>query len=593
SILTVTTSSSTPAANSAPIITGSAGTLLHNTSVALSVQDFSVTPTAPPCIIAGSSVTIPVSLAPLNGFTGSASLSVSGLPTGASGSFNPNPVTISGTVTSTLTVTTSASTPGGNYPLTITVTSGGVTHAPVVTLCVENFTLTISPVSQNVNAGASKNYTVTVTPVNGFTGVVGLSQIGLPSGATPSFSPSSITITGTSGASSTLTVSTTNALAGAVYPFTVSGTAGSLAQSVSASLSVQNFTLSIAPSSQTILVGASATYTVTVTPVNGYTGTLNCSVTGLPTGATAICPAITITSSSGPVSATLTITTTTSTPPVNVVFTVTYTDTSGAPSHSVTPSLSTQNFTCSISPASQQVVAGSSVTYTLTVASLNGFSSPVNFAVSGLPSGATGSFNPNPLTGGSGTSILTVNTSTSTPLANGSLTITCSSGPISQQLSVSLQVVAIQILRPTTFSPGCFCADYTNAANATDGNLATFASGPTQFGTGAFTADNYSGFGSPSRPPIAINLKVSSAYSVGNNAADMVTMDYSTDGGSTLHSIYDVFGSMGPSSRGQLTDVVSLPINTNLANVMVDASVNNGGTSTHTINDIWIEIIHQ
>jgi len=123
--------------------------------------------------------------------------------------------------------------------------------------------------------------------------------------------------------------------------------------------------------------------------------------------------------------------------------------------------------------------------------------------------------------------------------------------------------------------------------------LATFATGPTQFGTGAFTADNYSGFGSPSRPPIAINLKVSSAYSVGNNAADMVTMDYSTDGGSTLHSIYDVFGSMGPSSRGQVTDVVSLPINTNLANVMVDASVNNGGTSTHTINDIWIEIIHQ
>jgi hypothetical protein len=221
------------------------------------------------------------------------------------------------------------------------------------------------------------------------------------------------------------------------------------------------------------------------------------------------------------------------------------------------------------------------------------FNSPVNFSVSGLPSGASGSFNPNPLNGGSGTSTLTVSTSTSTPLTNDPLTISCSSGPITQQVGATLQVVAIQVIRPTTFSAGCFCADYTNAANAMDGNLATFASGPAPSGTGAFTADNYSGFGSPSRPPLAINLKVSSAFNVGGGGADMVTMDYSADGGSTLHGIYDVFGTQGGGSRGQQTDVVSLPINTNLANVMVDASVNNGGTSTHTIYEVWIEVIHQ
>jgi hypothetical protein len=47
-----------------------------------------------------------------------------------------------------------------------------------------------------------------------------------------------------------------------------------------------DFTLSASPSSQSILRGQSATYTVTVNPVNGFTSTVNFSVSGLPSGAT-------------------------------------------------------------------------------------------------------------------------------------------------------------------------------------------------------------------------------------------------------------------------------------------------------------------
>lgn len=36
-------------------------------------------------------------------------------------------------------------------------------------------------------------------------------------------------------------------------------------------------------------------YNVTLTPINGFTGTLNCTVSGLPEGATANCPSVTIT----------------------------------------------------------------------------------------------------------------------------------------------------------------------------------------------------------------------------------------------------------------------------------------------------------
>jgi hypothetical protein len=60
------------------------------------------------------------------GIPGAATFSLSGLPAGANGTFNP--VTIpSGTGTTTLTVSTSTSTPAGSYSIGITVSGGGAT----------------------------------------------------------------------------------------------------------------------------------------------------------------------------------------------------------------------------------------------------------------------------------------------------------------------------------------------------------------------------------------------------------------------------------------------------------------------------------
>lgn len=47
-----------------------------------------------------------------------------------------------------------------------------------------------------------------------------------------------------------------------------------------------NFTLSVAPTTNTITAGSSASYTVTVTPAAGYTNIINFTCTGIPTGAT-------------------------------------------------------------------------------------------------------------------------------------------------------------------------------------------------------------------------------------------------------------------------------------------------------------------
>ena len=69
-------------------------------------------------------------------------------------------------------------------------------------------------------------------------------------------------------------------------------------------------------------------------------------------------------------------------------------------------------FRLAANPPQNNVTAGNTVTYTVTGTSEGPFNSPVSLSASGLPQGATASFNPNPITPTpNGTdSTLTINT---------------------------------------------------------------------------------------------------------------------------------------------------------------------------------------
>jgi hypothetical protein len=209
-----------------------------------------------------------------------------------------------------------------------------------------------------------------------------------------------------------------------------------------------DFIISPSPASQTVTVGGSTSYTVTVSPIHNFTGTVNLGVSGLPSGATATFNPTSITTSG---SSTLSVATTSSTPPGTYTLTISGTS-SGIPAHMTTVMLTVNqlpDFSISAAPASQTVTAGNGTSYNVTITAINGFTGMVTFAAGGLPAGASASFNPTTITG-SGSLTLTVNTGTATPAATSTLTIGATGGGLSHSAMVSLVVTPPSVCTTAT-----------------------------------------------------------------------------------------------------------------------------------------------
>jgi len=138
-------------------------TVTATASFTLSASPTSVT------ITQGTSGTSTITVTPVNGFSGSATLSASGLPSGVSAGFSPNPTSS----TSTLTLTASSSAAEGTVTVTITGTSGSLNATATVSLTVNPAvtgpTVTVSPTSETwgtvplEETGTSKTVTLTNT----------------------------------------------------------------------------------------------------------------------------------------------------------------------------------------------------------------------------------------------------------------------------------------------------------------------------------------------------------------------------------------------------------------------------------------------
>jgi hypothetical protein len=99
------------------------------------------------------------------------------------------------------------------------------------------------------------------------------------------------------------------------------------------------------------------------------------------------------------------------------------------------------DFTITAAPVGQVVTPGNSATYTITIAPVSGFSDTVSFGTTGQPAGSTATYNPTTVTGGSGTTVLTVTTLPSTTKGAYTLTVTGTSGALNHSTTVVLNVL--------------------------------------------------------------------------------------------------------------------------------------------------------
>ena len=184
--------------------------------------------------------------------------------------------------------TVTYSTPG-TYQASLKVTdNGGLTSAAVTrTITVADFAISATPSSNSVAQGGSAGYTATITGGPGFTGTVGLTVTGLPTGATFTLNPTS-TVTGSG--STGLTVNTSSTTLPGSYTLTIRGTtSGPVTHTTTVTLVVTvagDFSIG-SPQTQSVANGTNASYSVAITGSANFTSTVSLSVGALPKFVTA------------------------------------------------------------------------------------------------------------------------------------------------------------------------------------------------------------------------------------------------------------------------------------------------------------------
>ncbi len=193
------------------------------------------------------------------------------LPPGLS--VNPATGAISGSVSSTA---------ASSYTTTVTATgttgagSPSVSFNWIITGAAPSFTLAASPLT--LVAGTGGTTPVTISRAAGFSGSVTLSMGVLPSGVSSAF-------VNTSATGSTLVIYASPATIPGTYPLIITGTSGSISvQTTEMFVVTAPPGITISAPNMTLPRGTGGAFPVTITPTNGFSGTVTLSLTGTPKG---------------------------------------------------------------------------------------------------------------------------------------------------------------------------------------------------------------------------------------------------------------------------------------------------------------------
>jgi uncharacterized membrane protein len=200
-------------------------------------------------LFAGTSRNVTIVVQSFN-FAGTVTLTVTISPIVANGpsatlSKSTLVLVINSTMISKLRLSTLASTPPGSYIVTVTGTSGALSHTAVTILTVKGFSLTATPSSLAIQAGSSAVFQVTLES-QGFSGIVHLTvdTTTTVAGEKPSLSLSSsnILLTSDGTASATIQFSSERHTTLGTYTITINATGHELTHSSSVNVTVTDST---------------------------------------------------------------------------------------------------------------------------------------------------------------------------------------------------------------------------------------------------------------------------------------------------------------------------------------------------------------
>jgi hypothetical protein len=197
----------------------------------------------------------------------------------------------------------------------------------------------------------------------------------------------------------------------------------------------------VGPLNTALVPGESASFTITLEPLYGWTGDVTLGATNLPNGISPSYNPVTVKGGNG--TSTVTLTAASTVPLGNYTFTMS--GNSGGLTHTttlpITVNNSIGNFYGTLPSVIQNITQAASATYSITIVPTGGFTGGVVLGVSGLPAGATASFSQNPVLGGSGSTVLEISTTSSTPSPSVSvLTLTAVSGTLTYNQTLYLGV---------------------------------------------------------------------------------------------------------------------------------------------------------
>lgn len=409
-------------------------------------------------IAQGQSITLTVTPASTNQFTGSIQVSVSGLPAGVT--VSPANATVAMGSSTTFTLTAAADAAVGTTTVKVYGSSGTLSTNTPVALTVTattpsnngDFALTASPTTLTLAPGASGQVTLSSTASSSFSGTIAIAVDNLPTGVTAS--PATISLSPNNPVVVTLTAASDAPATATPAQVTFVGTSGAQSAQATVALTVTavtpptsgDFTLAASPATLMVMPGASGNVTLSSIGLGSFGGTIAIAVKNLPSGVTAS-PAQISLSPNNPVVVTLTAASNAPATPTPVQ--VSFVGTSGTLSHTATMLLTVgavaptgPDFSITVDQDTVSVAQGDqSGAIDIGVTGVNGFAGVVTYTVSGLPAGVTAVPPTSKLQDG-WTEPMIFRATADAAIGDATVTITGTSGVLTHTATVLLTVTA-------------------------------------------------------------------------------------------------------------------------------------------------------